>query len=66
VKKNITKRYEEARVRGKVTCKCGHVTTFEPTSNKKKLICSYCGHYVYRNDKEKFKELMKAEMWRLK
>lgn len=35
-----------------VKCKCGHSILF---GRKDRVICNYCGHYVYRNDKVKFK-----------
>ena len=41
----------------KVKCKCGHTLLISPVNSKK--LCSYCGNYVYRNEKEKFKEKMK-------
>lgn len=38
----------------KVTCKCGHVLVITP--KKDKVLCNYCGHYVYRNKLIEFKE----------
>lgn len=61
-KYNLSKKYEAVRTGMKVKCKCGHVNSFEPTSKATKIICSYCGYYVYRNEREKFKELMKGKM----
>lgn len=39
-------------------CHCGHSIAFSPTSKKQKLICDWCGKYIYKNDKEKFKSLL--------
>lgn len=43
-----------------VKCKCGHTVNF--TSNKNKIICSWCGNYVYKNKKVEFIEKLKKEM----
>lgn len=40
----------------KVKCKCGHVLII---TNKDKVVCSHCGHYVYKNQKEEFKDRMR-------
>ena len=53
---------ESERAKYKVKCKCGHSIVFYPIHPKNKLICSYCKHYVYKNEKEKFKELMKGKL----
>ena len=46
-----------------VYCKCGHSITFNPKHTKE--LCTHCGHYVYRDEKEKFKEMLKRELRRL-
>lgn len=48
---------EAERDKYKVHCKhCSHVLVFTPTNKKNKILCNVCGHYVYRNDKEEFKD----------
>lgn len=42
----------------KVYCKCGHSTVIYPFEHKNKKICSWCGNYVYKNQLEKFKDLL--------
>ena len=37
-----------------IKCKCGHSIVFAKST--KKVICSWCGKYVYRDPKEEFKE----------
>lgn len=38
-------------------CKnCGHVMIFLKTSKRNKIVCTYCGKYVYKNDLIEFKE----------
>ena len=43
-----------------VKCNCGHIVNFN--SNKNKIICSWCGNYVYKNKKVEFIEKLKKEM----
>ena len=42
----------------KVKCKCGKYVIFYPIIPENKLLCSHCGHYVYKDEKEKFKDLL--------
>lgn len=42
----------------KVYCKCGHSVIIYPCEHRVKKICSWCGHTVYKNDLEKFKDLL--------
>jgi len=44
----------------KVYCKCGHPVHIYPFERKNKKVCSWCGHLVYINEKEKFKEKMEG------
>ena len=37
-----------------VKCKCGHSILFGPRS--KKIICWWCGNYVYKSPKDEFNE----------
>lgn len=40
----------------KVRCKCGHTIVMVKRS---KVLCSHCGHYVYKDKKEEFKDKMR-------
>lgn len=58
-------RYEEdtkmfnSRTNDRVKCShCGH----SELMFHDKCICTWCGHYVYKNKKIEFKEKMKTEM----
>ena len=37
-------------------CKCGHSIVIYPTTTKK--LCTWCKNYVYRDNKDEFKERM--------
>lgn len=50
----------DERQKFKITCECGH-RLFIPEF-RKKVICGWCGHYVYKNEKEKFKDKLLKEM----
>lgn len=54
--KNINKRMIEERAKFRIYCDCGHSMVLFPFEHRNKKICSYCGKYVYKNEKEKFKE----------
>lgn len=41
-----------------VKCKCSHTILF--TGKKDRLICRYCGNYVYKDKKTEFKYKMKG------
>lgn len=42
------------------TCKCGHrVAIYHPD---KKVICSYCGNYVFKSKKDEFEYRVKERM----
>lgn len=47
-------------------CKCGHSVIITEGSGVNKIICTHCGKYIYKNEKEKFKELLKSEERKLK
>lgn len=44
----------------KVACKCGHKVMIP--YNKGSKVCGWCGHKVYKNGFEKFKERLLKEM----
>lgn len=54
--KNISKKMVEERTKFRIYCDCGHSMVLFPFEHRNKKICSYCGKYVYKNEKEKFKE----------
>ena len=58
--KDIIKKCEQMFVRARVKCKCGHSVIFP--NKEDRIICGWCGHYVYKNDKAKFKYKLKEEM----
>lgn len=43
-----------------VKCKCSHTILF--TGYKDRLLCRYCGRYVYRNKNAEFKYKMKEKL----
>lgn len=42
----------------KTTCVCGHKTIV----NKDKVVCSYCGRYVFKNKQDEFKYRLNLTM----
>lgn len=54
IEKQATKKREFG-----TTCKCGHVIYFY---NKKKVLCNWCGTFVYKNKKVEFKDKLLKEM----
>lgn len=53
---------EFMRVMRQVTyrCKCGHSVVIPAFVNKK--ICHWCGKWVYKSDREEFKEKLRKEI----
>lgn len=49
-------RYFIERSKYKVKCKCGHSMVMKPTAKKK--LCDWCGHYIYREAKDEFKNIL--------
>ena len=47
------KKYSEILTKNKIKCKCGHSVLISP--NKDKIICQWCGNYVFKNEKLEFK-----------
>ena len=43
----------------KVTCDCGHRVHVLPQD---RVICTWCGHYVYKDEKTRFKYEMLKKM----
>ena len=51
-------RYFEERAKYKIKCKCSHTVVIPPF--KDKVLCSYCGRYVFRNKKDEFMFRLKS------
>lgn len=49
-------RYFDERLKCKVKCKCGHKVAIPSFKNKK--LCDWCGHYVYKEQKDEFKDAL--------
>lgn len=43
-----------------VKCKCSHTMLF--TGSKDRLLCSHCGHYVYKDKKTEMKYKIKEKL----
>lgn len=54
-----TKWFRE-RVDNKVKCRCGHSMAFP--YDKEKMVCSWCGRYVYKSKKIEFEETLKSKI----
>lgn len=44
-------------------CKCGHSILFQ--AQTKRIICSYCGNWVYNHKKDEFKDKLLKKKKRL-
>lgn len=42
----------------RIYCQCGHSVIIYPFERRNKKICSYCGNLVYKNELERFKDLL--------
>ena len=62
-KKEIEK-YTSVLSDHRVLCKCSHSILIPPEVNK--VICSWCGKYVFKDKKEEFKYRLKEQMIRLR
>ena len=51
------KKLADERAKCRLLCKnCGHSTNV--SHKRDKIVCSYCGHYVFREEKDEFKYRM--------
>lgn len=50
---------EDDRALFKRYCKCGHSIVFPANSKTSRTICTWCGHWIYKNDFEEFKDNIK-------
>ena len=53
-------KYARELEKGKLKCECGHSVIMPPNANK--LICRWCGNYVFRNKRIEFGFRMKEIM----
>jgi ribosomal protein S27AE len=58
------KKYVEIVNRAKIMCDCGHRVIMPPHFDK--VICNWCGNYVFRDKKTEFEYRMNEEMRRNK
>lgn len=45
-------------------CKCGH--TIMIPAFRDKILCDWCGHYVYRDEQAEFKDKLKQNINKIK
>ena len=50
------------RAKHKKYCKCGHSVVFPSNSKATKVLCTHCGHYIYKNKQEEFKDRLLSSM----
>ena len=43
-----------------IKCKCGHINTM--SNREDKMICKWCGNYVFRNKQKEFEYRLKEKM----
>lgn len=43
-------------------CTCGHSVVFPDYSKVNKILCTYCGYYIYKNKQEEFKDRLLSSM----
>ena len=59
-KHNISRKYIDKICKFKVKCQhCGHVVIL---IKQNFIICDWCGHKIYRNKQEEFKDKVKQEL----
>lgn len=60
--KNDTKKFNSITRRTKY-CSCGHSIAFQ--NKTKRTICTHCGHWVYNNKEDEFKDRILQKKKRL-
>lgn len=53
-------KYHNIITQNKTKCGCGHSVIIPP--NLDKIICSYCGKYIFKNKKKEFEYRLKESM----
>ena len=56
------RRMSEEYDKVKYTCKCGHRVII--TNKQDKVVCDWCGHYVFKSKKDEFEFRLKEQMKR--
>lgn len=63
VKYNVSEKFEIERTKYKRYCKnCKHSIVFPASSKLNKVICNWCGVYIYKNDFEEFKDKLEKNL----
>lgn len=65
VKSELTtkiEKLEKVRQQYRYKCDCGWYTTIYPFEKSGKKICRNCGHYVYADKQQEFKDKLKGKM----
>lgn len=57
---NHQKKIDKVAEQNRYYCHCGHSVVILP--NEKKVFCSYCGHWVFKNKKDEFMYRMKEKL----
>lgn len=52
-------KYAEEISKGKIKCRCGHSVIIPPNINK--VICHWCGKYVFKDKKAEFEYRIKEQ-----
>lgn len=60
--RNDTKKFKSI-TDGTKYCKCGHAIAFAKYT--KRVICNWCGHWVYNNKEDEFKDRLLQKKKRL-
>ena len=55
-------KYHDIITKNRIKCKCGHSVVLPPELNK--IICNWCGNYVFKSKKDEFEYRMKEAMRR--
>ncbi len=62
---NVSEKFEDVRSKYRIYCKCGHSMVFFPYEKETRKLCTYCGHFVYKNKEEEFYTKMKQELFKI-
>lgn len=57
-RERLGKRIDEV-IKYSCGCKCGHSVVIYPFEKRTKKICTWCGEYVYINEREEFKDKLR-------
>lgn len=54
--KKKTNKLESELAKYKRYCKCGHSMIITPVAKHNRVMCTWCGAWIYKNDFEEFKD----------